>query len=105
MAPCTDLKPRLGELLKEPGIVRRLPNLKNYLVAGSPLMHIASLKCPVLIAHAKNDDNEPFTQTKTYVNEFQKAGGKITFLEFEREGHYQPLLDAGIPRAIEWLKQ
>ena len=105
MAPCTDLKPRLGELLKEPGIVRRLPNLKDYLVAGSPLTHIASLKCPVFIAHAKNDDNEPFTQTKTYVNAFQKAGGKITFLEFEREGHYQPLLDAGIPKAIEWLKQ
>ena len=105
MAPCTNLNPRLGELLKEPGIVRRLPNLKNYLVAGSPLTHIASLKCPVFIAHAKNDDNEPFTQTKTYVNAFQKAGGKITFLEFEREGHYQPLLDAGIPKAIDWLKQ
>ena len=105
MAPITDLNLRLGELLQEPGIVRRLPNLKNYLVAGSPMTHIAALKCPVFIAHAKNDDNEPFQHTKTFVNEFQKAGGKITFLELEREGHGEPLLEAGIPKVIDWLKQ
>ena len=104
MAPITDLKLRLGELLDEPAIVKRLPNLKNYLVAGSPLTSIGALKCPVFIAHAKNDDNEPFEHTKIFVDAFQKSGGKISFLELEREGHGDPLLQAGIPKAIEWLK-
>jgi dipeptidyl aminopeptidase/acylaminoacyl peptidase len=81
-----------------------LPNLEMYLVSGSPLTHVQQLRCPVFIAHAKNDDNAPFDVTKTYVEAIRRAGGKVNFLELEREGHYQPLLEAGIPQALEWLK-
>jgi dipeptidyl aminopeptidase/acylaminoacyl peptidase len=61
------------------------------------------LRCPVFIAHAKNDDNEPFSGTKVYVEALRKAGGKVDFLELEREGHYEPLLKAAVPKALEWL--
>jgi predicted esterase len=81
-----------------------LPNFNTYLVTGSPITHISKLRCPVFIAHAKNDDNEPFQATKDYVEALRKAGGKVNFLELEREGHYQPLLNAGIPKALDWLK-
>lgn len=106
MAPETDLRTRLGNILdEEPAMADYLPNFKNYLISGSPITYVSFLKCPVFIAHAKNDDNAPFAGTKKYVEALRKTGGKITFNEFEREGHYQPLLDAGIPKAIEWLKQ
>lgn len=105
LAPITDLKPRLGDILtQEPAMSKFLPNFNTYLVTGSPITHISKLRCPVFIAHAKNDDNEPFQATKDYVEALRKAGGKVNFLELEREGHYQPLLDAGIPKALDWLK-
>jgi dipeptidyl aminopeptidase/acylaminoacyl peptidase len=105
MAPATDLNTRLGDVLEqEPAMEKVLPNLKKYLVSGSPITHVSLLKCPVFIAHAKNDDNVPFEDTKKYVDSLRKQGGKITFVEFETEGHYDPLLQAGIPKAIEWLK-
>jgi hypothetical protein len=103
MAPITDLRPRLGEILQEPTMARVLPNFESYLVSGSPITHVQQLRCPVFIAHARNDDNAPFEVTKTYVDSIRRAGGDVRFLELEREGHYKPLLDAGIPKALEWL--
>lgn len=104
LAPVTDLKPRFGDILvQEPAMAKFLPNLNNYIVSGSPITYISKLRCPVFIAHAKNDDNEPFKGTKDYVDALRKAGGKVDFLELEREGHYEPLLKAGIPKALEWL--
>jgi dipeptidyl aminopeptidase/acylaminoacyl peptidase len=105
MAPETDLNQRLGDIIsQEPAMADVLPNFKNYLVSGSPITYVSRLKCPVFLAHAKNDDNVPFESAKKYVDALRKAGGKISFLELEKEGHYQPLLDTAIPKAIEWLK-
>lgn len=105
LAPVTDLKPRFGDILvQEPAMAKFLPNLNNYIVSGSPITYISKLRCPVFIAHAKNDDNEPFKGTKDYVDALRKAGGKVEFLELEREGHYEPLLNAAVPKALEWLK-
>jgi len=98
------LKPRFGDILvQEPAMAKFLPNLNNYIVSGSPITYISKLRCPVFIAHAKNDDNEPFKGTKDYVDALRKAGGKVDFLELEREGHYEPLLKAAVPKALEWL--
>ena len=105
LAPVTDLKPRFGDILvQEPAMAKFLPGLNNYIVSGSPITYISKLRCPVFIAHAKNDDNEPFKGTKDYVDALRKAGGKVDFLELEREGHYEPLLNAAVPKALEWLK-
>jgi dipeptidyl aminopeptidase/acylaminoacyl peptidase len=105
MAPITDLKPRLGDILtQEPAMGKFLPNFDTYISTGSPITHVSKLQCPVFIAHAKNDDNAPFEETKVYVEALRKAGGKVTFLELEKEGHYEPLLQAAVPKALEWLQ-
>lgn len=104
MAPITDLKPRLGDILvQEPAMSKYLPKFDAYLVSGSPITYVSKLKCPVFIAHARNDDNAPFEVTKTYVDAIRSAGGTVQFLELQREGHYAPLLEAAIPKALEWL--
>lgn len=104
LAPITDLTPRLGELLQMPEMSASLPNFSSYLKTGSPTNYVRQLKCPVFIAHAKNDDNAPFSETASYVSQLRGAGAKVNFLELTREGHYQPLLDAAIPKALEWLQ-
>ncbi len=105
MAPITDLKPRLGEILQQPAMSQYLPNFDKYLESGSPITYVQQLQCPVFIAHAKNDDNAPFEVTNAYVEALRRAGGKVEFLELDREGHYKPLLDAAIPKALEWLQK
>ncbi len=98
LAPITDLNARLGDLLTDRSMSKAFPGLKEYLISGSPLTHVAELKCPVFLAHAKDDDNEPFQYSQAYVKALQAAGGNIVFDARSSGGHYQGLIDASVPR-------
>lgn len=104
MAPITDLHQRLGELLTEKSMEQLLPNLPEYFKSGSPITYVQELKCPVFVAHAHDDDNEPFKNTQAYVKSLRDAGGNITFEDPASGGHYQALLNAAVPKAVQWLK-
>ncbi len=56
------------------------------------------MKCPLFVAHARDDDNEPFQNTERYVSRFGDGGCKVIFEAQNRGGHYQELLDASIPK-------
>ncbi len=105
LAPITDLNARLGDLLTDRSMSKAFPGLKEYLISGSPLTHVAELKCPVFLAHAKDDDNEPFQYSQAYVKALQAAGGNIVFDARSSGGHYQGLIDASVPKAITWINE
>ena len=105
LAPITDLQSRLGDLRQEPSMTRVFPDIANYLKSGSPSSYIKQLKSPVFLAHAKDDDNEPYENSATYVNNLKGAGGTIEFLSLPRGGHYQELISSSLPKAVEWLKK
>lgn len=105
LAPITDLNATLGILLTDPAWPKLLPGLKEYLVSGSPITHVRDLKCPVFLAHAKDDDNSPFTYSQTYVQALRSAGGNIVFEAPASGGHYQSMIDASMPKAIAWLNE
>lgn len=102
-APVADLSKRLGDLLSEPSIAVQLPSLSGYLARYSP----AKLKpaCPLFVFAAKNDQNEPFRDTQIYVSRIrsQVPRGDATFSETATGGHYQSMIDDGIPRGIQWI--
>ncbi len=102
--PCTNLNERLGEVLAEPAMERQFPGIREYLTSGSPLTYVSSLKCPVFIAHAQDDDNEPFSNTQAYTEALKQAGGNLTFEALQRGGHYQEMLNIAVPKAVAWLK-
>ena len=105
IAPITDLNGRLGEMLTESSMQTFFPNLREYFKSGSPITYVQQLKCPVFVAHARDDDNEPFPNSQKYVTALQQAGGNVTFEARSSGGHYQELIDASIPKAIEWLNK
>lgn len=86
-------------------MTRVFPDIANYLKSGSPSSYIKQLKSPVFLAHAKDDDNEPYENSATYVNNLKGAGGTIEFLSLPRGGHYQELISSSLPKAVEWLKK
>ncbi len=103
IAPATDLNARLGELLKEPSMQTLFPDLQAFLTDSSPISYVQKLKCPVFVAHARDDDNVPFPETEKFVTSLKQAGGNVTFDARASGGHYQELIEASIPKAIEWL--
>ncbi|MEQ1829865.1 MAG: prolyl oligopeptidase family serine peptidase, partial [Pirellula sp.] len=102
-APVTDLRMRHGDMLKEPKIMRYFPGIRDYLRTGSPSSYVDVFRCPVFIVHARDDDNEPFANTKTFVSLLKSKGAEVKFVELRTGGHYQPIMDVGIPQAIAWL--
>lgn len=105
LAPCTDLSPRLSEMLTEPAMVRMFPGLREYLGWGSPVTHVSKIRGAVFLAHARDDDNVPFAVTDTYATKAKAAGSDLTFLALPSGGHYRPMIEASMPKALEWMEK
>jgi dienelactone hydrolase len=103
MAPVTDLEKRLGHMVSNRSMAARFPNLDEYFQSGSPLSHVKSLKCPVYIVHAKDDENEPFKNTEIFVQALRRAGNNPTFDVLDSGGHGGVVVS--IPRVLDWLER
>lgn len=104
-APATDLDSRLQKLIYSPEYRDMLPGFRSFVDQNSPLNFAGNARCPLFIFHAKDDSNEPFATTQTFVNQLKRTSTKVTFSTVDQGDHYQPMIDQGIPRAIDWLNQ
>jgi len=102
-APAPSLKKRFGEFLNQPGLDKELPMLKPYIRSWSPDNRIEKFHCPIFIFHARDDSNTPYRDTKTFCDQLTAAGKKIELVSANRGGHYQSMIDEGIPAAVRWL--
>lgn len=103
-APATDVKSRLAELAEVPFMAMLYPKLKEFTTQSSPDTHIADLKAPVFLFHAKDDSNVPFADSQKFADALRSQGKDVT-LEFSQTGdHYDAMITDGIPKAIEWIK-
>jgi dienelactone hydrolase len=102
-SPATDLNRRIGEIARDPSAAAIFANFKEYCVSGSPITYASQYRCPIFILHAMDDDNEPFTSTRTFVMRLKSPS--VTFVRERNGGHYEPMVRVGLPKAIEWLKK
>ncbi|GAB5402861.1 MAG: hypothetical protein Aurels2KO_10920 [Aureliella sp.] len=101
-APVTDLQARLGEALTVPMIAQRLPGLSSYIATYNPSKLTPA--CPLFVFHALDDDNEPYAATQQYVSRLkQSTSVDVTLANTPRGGHYQSMIDQGIPGGIGWI--
>lgn len=103
-APCTDVELRLGEIADDFAVRRAFPGIEQFLEDSSPSNHITALQCPTFVFHARDDDNEPFETTERFVVMLEQAEKRVTFEAVPFGGHYQSMIDRGIPAAIAWLQ-
>ena len=95
---------RLGEAGQNAFMGLLFPGLGDFLKQSSPKTHIAHLKCPVFLFHARGDSNEPFATTEAFAELLKSNGKTCEFSIAESGDHYDSMIDAGIPRGIAWLK-
>ncbi len=104
-APITHLAVRLAQLRQEPALMRVFPELDDFIANNSPYNHISDINCPVFLFQARDDSNEPWTNTQNYAKAMSVRGNNCTIVSVDRGDHYQPMITTGIPKAIEWFKQ
>lgn len=103
-APITDLNKRLGELAAEESVRRILPGLRTYLRTGSPITYADKYKCPLFVFHARDDSNELFQNTEMFAAMVKAHSAKIQFAIVNSGDHYDSMIEAGIPQAIQWIQ-
>jgi dipeptidyl aminopeptidase/acylaminoacyl peptidase len=63
------------------------PKVRAFFASISPINTVARIKAPVLVVHGRNDPRVPVAESDALVSGIRKAGGTVTYLRFEDEGH------------------
>ncbi|HEY1123788.1 MAG TPA: DUF4190 domain-containing protein [Haloferula sp.] len=103
-APATDIEARLKEITDNPFADLTFPECKTFLKRSSPKTHADQLKIPAFVFHAANDKNVPVADSRDFTAGLKARGADITFREVPQGGHYDAMIEEGIPAGIEWMK-
>jgi dienelactone hydrolase len=103
-APCSDV-----EHFQPPFLVRMLAKeykgLVDFLCQSSPTTHAANIKCPVFLFSAEDDDTVEIKTTRDFERLLKKHNNDVTLQTVPSGGHYDPMIEQGIPAGIAWIKQ
>ena len=104
-APATDVENRLKEVTDNPFSNLTFPECKAFLKRSSPKTHADQLKIPAFVFHAADDQNVPAADSRDFAASLKESGADVTFREVPEGGHYDAMIEEGIPAGIEWMKR
>jgi dipeptidyl aminopeptidase/acylaminoacyl peptidase len=102
-APCSDVHHRLGDLVIKT-LDAKIAGFGAFIDRTSPINGASRLRCPLFLFHSQEDMNVPITESVAFVNEVKKTNPNVTFIQAQHGGHYNSMIQEGIPKAIQWLK-
>ncbi|MFO0810922.1 MAG: prolyl oligopeptidase family serine peptidase [Gemmataceae bacterium] len=88
-----------------PALNRALPGYRTFLNYSSPKTGVETLKCPVFLFHAEDDTVVPIRQCTDFAALLRKTNPNVTLVTTPAGGHYDSMIQEGIPKCIEWLKR
>jgi dienelactone hydrolase len=71
----------------------------------NPRRHEQDLNRPVFLFHAQDDSNVPVSESSGLADRLRQAGKDVTLEIVPTGGHYDSMIQQGIPKAIAWLKR
>jgi len=100
-APCTDI----AEFHRSNFIFLDfiIPSVRTFCRDSSPINHVDRLQCPVFYFQADDDSVTPLAGAARFVDAAKGKRKLVDFVRVKAGGHYQSMIDEGIPRAIRWL--
>lgn len=102
-APVPDLEAHFGD--EGPEMLDKLVRgSAKKLFSRSPHKQVSKLRCPTFLFVAEDDDVAPLDRLSTYVDKLKKRNKRVQFTTVARGGHYDPMIEAGIPGAIQWIQ-
>ncbi|HAY83190.1 MAG TPA: hypothetical protein DCY79_25570 [Planctomycetaceae bacterium] len=102
-APCYDVTKHLGGMLRILAI--QCDGIADFAVQSSPKTHEARIQCPVFLFHASGDQVCDIEDSQAAEARMQALGIDVTLATTAGGDHYNPMINDGIFRAIEWMQQ
>ena len=104
-APCPDLRKRLPARFVK-AVAAHVAGFDGFVDEASPDHHVAQLAAKPVLLFSAEDDRNIRTADVTAFADALKAAGSTTcrLVTVPTGGHYQSMIDRGIPAGIEFLK-
>jgi dipeptidyl aminopeptidase/acylaminoacyl peptidase len=103
-APSTDLRRELGELTIEI-FDSQIPGFAAFTRLASPLNLTKRITSPVFIFQTRDDRVIDPAATTEFVEKLKVSNPNVTYVLEPEGGHYEGMLDKGIPKAIRWIDE
>ena len=101
-APAADVRKRLSRALPE--LDELNPGFVDFVGRISPLERASDFSCPIFLFHAEDDANVPLADNQAFADALRAAGKSVQFTRVPHGGHYQSMIDQGIPGGIAFFK-
>ena len=101
-APVTNVYGRLQKAIPE--LDKAMPGFEKFIRWSSPNTHVKELTCPLLLFHAKDDNAVKIDESTTLAEQLKATNPNVKLITVPTGGHYESMLNLGIPQAIDWLK-
>ncbi len=101
-APATDAEKFLGETLDI--FDEYVKNFRQFIAQSSPINNTEKIKVPVFLFHSKEDSTVSIKMTEDFAEKLRKTNSDVTFIKANKGDHYFSMINQGIPKGIEWLK-
>ena len=84
-------------------ITQLVPGADQFFTRFNPRMNESKIGCPLFLFYAQDDDRFA-SQVRELGDRLQASGKRVTISNTSAGGHYDSMIQEGVPRAIEWLK-
>ena len=101
-APVTHLREYLGDETIET-LNKGAWGFKAWVEAHDPITTAASLTCPTLLFHAKDDTVSEFAKSQRFVEVARQTNPNVRLISVESGDHYESMISHGIPAGIQFL--
>jgi pimeloyl-ACP methyl ester carboxylesterase len=82
----------------------QFPGIVDFAKRSSPSTHISRIKCPVFLFWAADDQVVAPSELQRFAVEIGKLRPNVTSRTVPSGGHFEAMVDPGIPQAIQWLR-
>ena len=103
-APCSDTEAFHADIRGTFGVNLLLPGIRDFDRQFSPIANVQKLKCPLFVFQARDDSVVEAGETKRFVDQARAHNPQVEYFEVDFGEHYDSMIQQGIPRAVQWLK-
>lgn len=101
-APDVDLTKSLADVANI--LEAYIPGERAFLTSISPIELVGQIRSPVLIFNARDDNVVPVAEIDNYARRAEAANVALTRIVVDDGGHYQSMIEEGIPAGIRWMR-
>ncbi|PHS03299.1 MAG: hypothetical protein COA78_18240 [Blastopirellula sp.] len=103
-APSLDYSAAIGSQTIQ-GFSTLVDGFGQYVKDISPVNHVQDLKCPTFIFYAADDQTISTSAIRNFTAKLKETNKKVTVYRFPTGGHYDSMIQQGIPKGVEWLRE